>query len=83
MRITDVEVIEFQTTATGRPSRWSYGVATDRPVETTATLTRIATDEGIDGYMLGGGSVERARSRRGPSGPFCVSTCRRRCSCAR
>jgi len=54
MRITDVEVIEFQTTTRNRTSRWGYGVATDEPIPSVATLTRIATDEGIDGYMLGG-----------------------------
>ncbi len=54
MRITDVEVIEFRTRTTGRRSRWGYGVWTGEEVESIGTLTRIATDEGIEGYMLGG-----------------------------
>jgi L-alanine-DL-glutamate epimerase-like enolase superfamily enzyme len=53
MKITDVEVIAFQTTGRQRPSRWGYGVpAEEHP--TTTTVTRIATDEGVDGFMLGG-----------------------------
>ena len=54
MRITEVEVIEFRTTTTGRPSRWGYGLPPGPPHETVDTLTRIATDEGVEGYMPGG-----------------------------
>ena len=54
MRITDVEAIEFRTTTTGRSSRWGYGLRPGKEVETVATLTRVATDTGVDGYMLGG-----------------------------
>ena len=54
MRITDVEVIEFRTTDMRRPSRWTYGVWTGEERETTSTITRIATDEGVEGCMVGG-----------------------------
>ena len=57
MRITDVEVIEFRTTGRGRPTRWTYGLWTGQERETTTTVTRIATDEGIDGCMVGGGKA--------------------------
>ncbi len=57
MRITDVEVIEFRTTSRGRPTRWNYGLWSNEERETTATVTRIATDEGIDGCMVGGGKA--------------------------
>lgn len=61
MKITDVEVIEFRTMTNSRPSRWGYGLrpGTQRP--TISTLTRIATDEGVEGYMLGGtkSTIER------------------------
>jgi L-alanine-DL-glutamate epimerase-like enolase superfamily enzyme len=61
MRITDVEVIEFRTPTYQRPTRWGYSVWLDQPVETIATLTRIATDAGVEGYMLGGNkaAIER------------------------
>src|SRR5919204_52576 len=53
MRIVDVEVIEFRTTTRQNPTRWGYGVwGAER--ETIAAITRISTDEGVDGYMLGG-----------------------------
>ena len=54
MRITDVEVIEFRTTDRSRPTRWTYGVWTGEERETTSTITRIATDEGVEGCMVGG-----------------------------
>ena len=54
MKISDIEVIEFRTTTRVRPSRWAYGVWSDRQTETSATITRISTDEGICGHMLGG-----------------------------
>jgi L-alanine-DL-glutamate epimerase-like enolase superfamily enzyme len=53
VKISDVEVIEFRTTTHQRPTRWGYGVwADERPA--TATVTRISTDEGVAGCMLGG-----------------------------
>ena len=54
MRISDVEVIEFKTTARVSPSRWMYAVWSDQEVQTTSTITRISTDDGAEGYMVGG-----------------------------
>lgn len=54
MRISNVEVIEFRTTTRHRPTRWGYSVWMEEDVETIATITKIATDEGCEGYMLGG-----------------------------
>jgi L-alanine-DL-glutamate epimerase-like enolase superfamily enzyme len=61
MKITDVEVIEFRTTTRSQRTRWGYGVPLAEPVEAIATLTRIATDAGVEGYMLGGdkAAIER------------------------
>jgi len=53
MKITDVETIRFKTTTRMRPSRWRYGIWGDE-VETTTTITKITTDEGYEGYTLGG-----------------------------
>lgn len=56
MKITDVEVIEFRTTTHQETSRWGYGIylgdTVSRPAVTS--LTKISTDEGVEGYMLGG-----------------------------
>ena len=57
MKITDVELINFRTRHRGRTGgwRWGYGVwLGDEEVESTGTITRISTDEGISGHMLGG-----------------------------
>ena len=54
MRISDVEVIEFKTTTRVSPSRWMYAVWSDKEVQTTSTITRISTDDGAEGYMVGG-----------------------------
>lgn len=57
MKITDVEVIHFRTKHRGRSagSRWGYGVWIDNEeVESTSAITRISTDEGVTGHMLGG-----------------------------
>ncbi|MCC6627967.1 MAG: enolase [Chloroflexi bacterium] len=54
MRITDVEVIEYQTTTRHRGTRWGYGVKVNEEIPAVVTLTRIATDEGVEGYMPGG-----------------------------
>ena len=56
MKIADVEVIRFRTTASGRASRWGYGIPAggDERIEAITTLTRISTDDGAEGYMVGG-----------------------------
>ena len=54
MKISDIEVIEFRTTTRVRSSRWTYAVWSDQEIETTSTVTRISTDEGVEGSMVGG-----------------------------
>ena len=56
MKIVDVEVIAFRTTTQSKPSRWGYGEplpeGETRPAVTT--ITRVSTDQGAEGYALGG-----------------------------
>lgn len=57
MKITNVEVLHFHTTHQGRMvgSRWGYGEWIDNElVESTGVVTRISTDEGVCGHVLGG-----------------------------
>jgi L-alanine-DL-glutamate epimerase-like enolase superfamily enzyme len=56
VKITNVEVISFRTTTQHRATRWGYGVFLGESVANPAitTLTKISTDEGVDGYYLGG-----------------------------
>ncbi len=56
MRITDVDVIEFRVPTQHQVSRWSYGhpLPEGETSESTATLTKISTDDGAEGYALGG-----------------------------
>ena len=57
MKISNVEVIRFRTRHRGRRagSRWGYGVWLDaEEVEGTGVITRISTDQGVSGHMLGG-----------------------------
>jgi L-alanine-DL-glutamate epimerase-like enolase superfamily enzyme len=56
MKISDVEVIEFRTTTHHETGRWGYGVYLGEAASRQAvtSLTKISTDEGVDGYMLGG-----------------------------
>ncbi|MEM3047423.1 MAG: enolase, partial [Candidatus Bathyarchaeia archaeon] len=69
MKITDVETIVFRAgRAKDYGTRWGYGVPPQLWAslpgperETYAALTRIATDEGVEGYCLGGVS-ERVRA---------------------
>ena len=53
MKITDIEVIQFRTTTRGHPTKWGYGVWGDE-VDSVDTITKISTDEGVEGHMLGG-----------------------------
>ena len=53
MKITDVETIAFRTTTRVRFTRWG-GLTCGDKTDTVQTITRIATDEGAEGYMLGG-----------------------------
>ena len=54
MKISDIEVIEFRTTTRVRSSRWTYAVWSDQEIVITSTVTRISTDEGVEGSMVGG-----------------------------
>lgn len=54
MKITDIEVISFQTWSNNVSTRWGYGEWLDKPQQTTQSITRIITDEGVDGYNTGG-----------------------------
>jgi len=60
MKITDVEVIEFKVRTRARGDRWGYGIWGDE-VDTTQTITKISTDVGSEGYMVGGNkdAIER------------------------
>jgi len=53
MKITDIQTIRFRTTTRTRPTKWGYYVWADEH-ETTAAITKIVTDEGLEGYNLGG-----------------------------
>ena len=53
MKVTDIEVIQFRTTTRGHPTKWGYGVWGDE-VDSVGSITKISTDEGIEGHMLGG-----------------------------
>ena len=53
MKVVDIEVIRFRTTARRYPTKWGYYYwGQERPA--TASLTRIVTDDGLEGYNLGG-----------------------------
>ena len=53
MKITDIEVIQFRTTTRGHPTKWGYGIWGEE-VDSVGTITKISTDEGVEGHMLGG-----------------------------
>jgi L-alanine-DL-glutamate epimerase-like enolase superfamily enzyme len=54
MKITNVETIRFKTMTRHQRTKWIGIMILDREVETVESVTRIATDEGVEGYMLGG-----------------------------
>ena len=55
MKITDVEVITFRSVGRERSTRWGYAEPLwGREEPSTQTITRITTDEGVRGHMLGG-----------------------------
>jgi L-alanine-DL-glutamate epimerase-like enolase superfamily enzyme len=59
MKIVDIEVIRFRTTARTYPTRFGYYYwGPEHPA--TSSLTRIVTDDGLEGYNLGGdrGTIE-------------------------
>ncbi len=49
MKISEIELISFSITATGRRTKWGYGEqGPERQVQ--YAITRIATDNGLEGY---------------------------------
>ncbi len=55
MKITDIEVITFRVPGgRSRPSKWGYGIWGEEQKESTSSIFKIATDEGLEGYMVGG-----------------------------
>lgn len=64
MKISNIEVIRFKTWTRDEPSKWGYR-QWGKKIESSESITKISTDEGINGYMLGGtreyieGSVKR------------------------
>ena len=56
MKIADVEVIRFRTATQSRPTRWGYGtpLPEGETREVVTTITKIVTDDGAEGYALGG-----------------------------
>ena len=53
MKISNIEVIRFRTTTQHYPTKWGYG-RRGEVRDTTETITKISTDDGAEGYMLGG-----------------------------
>ena len=54
MRITDIEVITFESEANNVSTKWGYGEWLDEPQPSTHAITKISTDEGVSGYNTGG-----------------------------
>ena len=55
MKITDIEVITFRVPGgRSRPSKWGYGIWGEEQKESASSIFKIATDEGLEGYMVGG-----------------------------
>lgn len=57
MKITNVEVVEFRTTTRQHVAKWGYGVWTEEERPAIGAITKISTDEGVAGYMLGGNTA--------------------------
>ncbi len=66
MKITDVEAITFKTTTRWHHSRW-VGIVWGDEVETTETITRIVTDEGVEGCMIGGDKTVNEQGTASPN----------------
>lgn len=59
MKISNVEVIEFRTTTHQESSRWGYGIylGETESRDLVTSLLKITTDDGLEGYALGGDKV--------------------------
>ena len=53
MKIVDVELVEFRLPTFSHGSKWGYGVD-GAEHDGVQTLTKIVTDEGVEGYATGG-----------------------------
>lgn len=53
MKITDIEVIAFETEVSHRQGKWG-SLIHEVGAKAIQTITKIVTDEGVEGYMLGG-----------------------------
>jgi L-alanine-DL-glutamate epimerase-like enolase superfamily enzyme len=53
MKITDVELISFRMLTKHNRTRWGYSIAGEERYG-TQTVTKIVTDEGAEGYNVGG-----------------------------
>ena len=49
MKISEIELISFSITATGRRTKWGYGEQGPEH-QVQYSITRIATDDGLEGY---------------------------------
>jgi L-alanine-DL-glutamate epimerase-like enolase superfamily enzyme len=57
MKITDITVERFHTTGNTVADADGHGHPAPEPYETTASLTRIHTDDGVQGVCLGGNAA--------------------------
>ena len=53
MKITDIEVTSFRVKTRARPTRWGYAEFGEER-DAVQSITRIVTDEGFEGFNLGG-----------------------------
>ena len=60
MKITDIQVIYFRAKSRTRPTKFGYYYWADEH-DTIASITKMVTDEGAEGYNLGGdrATIER------------------------
>jgi len=60
MKITDIQVIYFRTKSRVRPTKYGYYYWADEH-DSIASVTKLVTDEGAEGYNLGGdrATIER------------------------
>jgi len=51
MKIADIQVVRFRTTAESYPTRWGYGEPAE-PHDVIWSITKVVTDDGLEGYNL-------------------------------
>ena len=57
MKISDIEVITFKTRTREHRTRWGKERWANE-IDSTSTITKISTDDGLSGYMEGGNKAE-------------------------